>query len=749
MPLPTALEERLAALLDGSDKRPDAFALQRLAELHERSSRAAQYALDELQANWGDQPNGRGFWVEDFELCGADADGPVWRMKVGMRECHLRHEPARNLSKGLMNIVGRWAERLNCTDGRLMLHEAPARLTPPKRPRVGVDGVTDSPPGLRPGPPPQQTAYEYVLANRDEGVCFEVRFRLEAAGGNEWRWENVLASPQALERVKEVQAAYQADSPSPRELNRLCRDLGLPPLGFQGAREDFHETVFEVEASMEGGVRLLPPQPDGNSHAHRQFSRNGMTRSGGGRLLRVRLAPLAASEQRDEHAKGAHRRWLKGVLRDGLRVAGRHYVYFDHKDAEKPTCQLWFLAASYSKKTATAAPPGPPPPGPPPSHADGGHPGAAGPAPVATPPVQAGPAPVAAPPVQAGPALVAAPPVQRAPSGHADGGHVSAGRAREMLLDVHAPKLTVSKLAARLGLAFSPAVPLCELAATRARFSQPWRMLDLRGQGADAYLRLIRAEQRDADAAAGAPRHLTASREGLTLVLVDDVAGRMADGSDALDSGGKRRIMTDGDGLISLDLASQIPSIHSGRLRTDSTRREAGAGGGVDDGRAGRAPLWLQVRLWWRRFVAKGGLSLDATLPDGIVVLRDSMVKVNARDAAQAVKYTGRQARSAARPSQAFEVLRTSNTASVGRLSPQLVPILAHGGGETMVRLLLALQREQIDSLLELKNSAGVTDERTFRRLLKELVVRVSHSATCAPHPRIPCPTEPRSWSCG
>ena len=35
------------------------------------------------------------------------------------------------------------------------------------------------------------------------------------------------------------------------------------------------------------------------------------------------------------------------------------------------------------------------------------------------------------------------------------------------------------------------------------------------------------------------------------------------------------------------------------------------------------------------------------------------------------------------------------------------------------VRLLLAIQREQIDNLLALRDAAGLTDEKTLKRLLK------------------------------
>ena len=352
-------------------------------------------------------------------------------------------------------------------------------------------------------------------------------------------------------------------------------------------------------------------------------------------------------------------------------VCGRHYLYFAHKDAEKPNRQIWFVSTS-----------------------------------------------------------------ERSLQAHLDNGFTSSHEMRNRLLDTRDPKLRVPKLAARLGLGFSPALPLCTLDGSRERFGKPkWKTFDVRtGSGCtrpDAYLELIESWRQQ--------EIWEGSEEEVRLILVDDIpAVDPRTGQPAIGADGKVRIMTDGDGLIALDLARRVPAAHAGRLRGRPSVDRSGLGtGGGDVG--GGAPAWMQVRLWWRGYVAKGGLSLDSTLPSGVIVLRDSMIKVSARSDSH-VRRAGNSAANGQdgggrRPcgmEQAFELLRTCNPPGPGRLSPQLVPLLEHGGGELMVRLLLQIQREQMESILSLKSVDGAPDDAKLRRLLRELGLRPSVDGVAA-----------------
>ena len=98
--------------------------------------------------------------------------------------------------------------------------------------------------------------------------------------------------------------------------------------------------------------------------------------------------------------------------------------------------------------------------------------------------------------------------------------------------------------------------------------------------------------------------------EGETLVLVCD---------DLLGSDG--RVMTDGAGLISLDLAVHIPPIAGGQ------ERESLEGGGQWT-RGLSAPCITQMRAWLRGYLAKGTLTTAAQLRGQVIVLRREMVKV-------------------------------------------------------------------------------------------------------------------------
>ena len=195
----------------------------------------------------------------------------------------------------------------------------------------------------------------------------------------------------------------------------------------------------------------------------------------------------------------------------------------------------------------------------------------------------------------------------------------------------------------------------------------------------------------------------------LRIIVIDDIYGRESDGSTARDAKGVKRLQTDGAGLISLNLARQVRWCSAGRpIEVEGDTLLHGA------------PLAMQVRLWFFGWVAKGMLTVDATLPDGLVVLPDSQVKVSAR----------RDCEAAEKGLQAFEVICTSNppppSSRWGKTTPQLVPLLEHAGLEAdgsnaMTDELLQLEQQHIERVKQLQES-GLSG-RQKATLLRQLAV--------------------------
>jgi hypothetical protein len=107
--------------------------------------------------------------------------------------------------------------------------------------------------------------------------------------------------------------------------------------------------------------------------------------------------------------------------------------------------------------------------------------------------------------------------------------------------------------------------------------------------------------------------------EGETLVLVcDDIKG---------DTG---KVMTDGGGLISLELAKHIEPIQGGSKRL-----------ALDDGvkKQTSAPLVTQIRAWLQGYLAKGTLTTAAQLQGQLIVLRREMVKVQPAEVRAGERY--------------------------------------------------------------------------------------------------------------
>lgn len=139
---------------------------------------------------------------------------------------------------------------------------------------------------------------------------------------------------------------------------------------------------------------------------------------------------------------------------------------------------------------------------------------------------------------------------------------------------------------------------------------------------------------------------------------------------------GAGHLMTDGGGMVSADVADQIPLI---TRRSHCPLSEA-----RDSPRSG--PMVTQMRLWYHGAVAKGTLLRDATLPERTVVLRRSMIKVEARGS---------------KHFWAFEVVATSKAAREARTSKLLVSLLESIGGEAMGRALMSLAHAHLTKLLE------------------------------------------------
>ena len=215
----------------------------------------------------------------------------------------------------------------------------------------------------------------------------------------------------------------------------------------------------------------------------------------------------------------------------------------------------------------------------------------------------------------------------------------------------------------------------------------------------------------------------------LHVIVGDDIVGYAADGAESVDASGVVRLMTDGAGLISHDLAALIPAVANGR-RTDST--EIGELAEIADapaevGAPASAPLTPQVRLWHGGLLAKGTLCTAAagTLPPRTIILRrSSMVKVAAPEAARGEESESQRLRA---DFSRFEVCDTGEKAPRARLSASLIELLAagarrRGGDKAWERLrchFLHLQNEDIHRMqarvVHLPMPVACTLARTLR----------------------------------
>lgn len=196
-------------------------------------------------------------------------------------------------------------------------------------------------------------------------------------------------------------------------------------------------------------------------------------------------------------------------------------------------------------------------------------------------------------------AAAAAPPSSRIHWSSAGGtafldGWQTAEEARALLANF--ASLAPAKMAKRLGLSLSPAMPVF------TELTLEW-------------------QQYDAALCSGGPfdiSRLTAPPEGVVrFVEWDEVYGRPGDASSG--------VTTDGWGRLSLDLALRVPKIENGRLMEDGAHTYDPELQAVQ----GSAPFAMQGRVWVHGNVAKGVWSVDPSLPARTVLVgREKQLKV-------------------------------------------------------------------------------------------------------------------------
>ena len=170
------------------EKRPDDTALKLLKSLHNRWPRAAEYVLNELRINLGvGEPGGIGRQQLNFEPAAEyDEGGSIWRMNTDhAMPCRLVEQPASKLSAAVTGIVRRWNVRLDEPSNECLRTEPRVPMGGQKRPR-------------------NETPAQYIKSMQRDDVSFELRFRLEAAGGSRWQCEAVLANSEDLSKVKRL-----------------------------------------------------------------------------------------------------------------------------------------------------------------------------------------------------------------------------------------------------------------------------------------------------------------------------------------------------------------------------------------------------------------------------------------------------------------------------------------------------------------------------------------------------------------
>lgn len=501
----------------------------------------------------------------------------------------------------------------------------------PDRGSTGDAGATDAADALPSGPSSVAAAESSDLAD----VPWPLRWELERlrAQGSGWREsdaarEKMCAEWRRLEarNGNDSEAGAQSDDVRLRRhrervtaVRKLLSDnkqLVLPfaPRGFV--------VRYRVRVSTCGAVELLEPRKDMRTFAHALFGEEAW--------LHIELAELPeSSNAARERAKRAQ---LK-VLRDGLHVCGRRFLFFGPKIGRSLDDTKAFFLAERGVLAETSA-------------------------------------------------FFSR--AWAAPGGMAAGG-ATAGSTREWAWDgMHAARglmaafghmECVTKLSKRLALPFS--------GTQRGLDGFGCRVVDWRNRrGTAAACLPLHTGSPLCKAAGGTGRMVH-------IYIVDDVpatthaasGGATAGGSSSAGSrssaGGsdiKPRIMTDGSGLISVNLAAQLPSVAEGVLLPDANDEVDSSSWLASSSHTPLAPLGTQLRLYALGYLAKGTLVACHSLPGNVIVLTNSQVKVEPKGAADPVLAAARQ------HLFALEIIDQTREHKP-RLNAQIIPILEAASG--------------------------------------------------------------------
>lgn len=202
---------------------------------------------------------------------------------------------------------------------------------------------------------------------------------------------------------------------------------------------------------------------------------------------------------------------------------------------------------------------------------------------------------------------------------------------------------------------------------------------------------------------------IDAAPPGTALVVIcDDIPGLDAMGRETFDPRGAQRIMTDGAGLVSISLAKQFPAVSNGRVVSggESALRDFGTNEKV-------APLVTQLRAWVQGSLAKGTVTACPLLADGIIVLRRSMLKIDAIDPGLS-------------DFSRIEICGTSERASKVRLNASFVPLLMAGAkrqgdkaAQQMYKIFEELQDEEVKRIRSL--TGAPSDGQGLKQALERL----------------------------
>ena len=533
------LDARLVSLFRTHDKWPDDLAIRKLQELNSAWPTATSHVVAELTTNFGSDTT-PGMLV-DFviEHGNIDADGnQQYLMQLAHRPCNLCSQPADAMNRAIMMIVRRWFERLGSSrkrqrDDEEAKREAPAQPPAPQPPQPPQLLQPPQPPRpLQPSPAPlvqaEPTQPEPAMIPLDEQARLNEKYINERITGATLGYKvryHLHAAGVATEFTGGPQMALALQALAER-LRRACDENA--PLGkINAIAQSYHVALGLADPPAGRTHRYCVRVPldflcagGGGPLTAEPPIEEGMTLAHqrfGDRLLRVRIAPLPKSASNEERRDYATLR--RELISQGFHFCGRNFRHFAHKDAEKDEAKasIWFVAIGSVRLEQKCM-----------------------------------------------------------------------RLARSMLLDQMAWKdgveskgrMHVSKVAARLTLAFSTTVSVPECAPSPPPHPQVAAVRDLRGKlgdrrGSELY-RYLQTE-------------LPALPPGdVKLVIVDDEVGHHSDGTVATDATGDAYVMTDGAGLIAHNLACKVPPCASGR------KLEEDRGDGV----ARETPLLMQVRIW-------------------------------------------------------------------------------------------------------------------------------------------------------